>query len=128
MYTIKKEFTFSASHVLKGLAGTHPCSRLHGHNYTVIVKLQSETLDKNGFVQDYRELDAIKQFIDNNLDHRHLNDVPVLEGINPTAENIARQLFKIFKDAYPLLVVISIKETDKTKACFEPNERERKCL
>jgi 6-pyruvoyltetrahydropterin/6-carboxytetrahydropterin synthase len=34
MYTITKQFSFSASHVLDHLPEGHPCARrLHGHNY-----------------------------------------------------------------------------------------------
>lgn len=116
MYTISKEFHFSAAHQLQGLPETHPCSRIHGHNYVIIITLQSVTLNPNGFVQDYRDLDEIKRYIDNNLDHRSLNDVL---PCNPTAENIARFLFKTFRVIYPKIVCVSVKETDKTCATFD---------
>ncbi|HUM68046.1 MAG TPA: 6-carboxytetrahydropterin synthase, partial [Chloroflexota bacterium] len=35
MYTISKQFHFSASHQLNGLPLEHQCARLHGHNYEV---------------------------------------------------------------------------------------------
>ncbi len=47
----------------------------HGHNYEVEVNLQSASLDDTGFVRDFHELAALKQFIDGTLDHKHLNDV-----------------------------------------------------
>ncbi|HBU96439.1 6-pyruvoyl trahydropterin synthase family protein, partial [Thalassospira lucentensis] len=40
MFTITKQFAFSASHQLAGLDADHPCSRLHGHNYIVEVELK----------------------------------------------------------------------------------------
>ena len=87
MYTITKEFHFSASHILHGLSDNHPCSRLHGHNYILKVELKAINLEKStGFVKDYRELDVIKNWIDDNLDHRHLNDV--FGGMQPSSENI----------------------------------------
>src|ERR1700743_2571868 len=52
-----------------------PCGRLHGHTYQVEVTLQSSALDDTGFVRDFHELAALKQFIDGTLDHKHLNDV-----------------------------------------------------
>ena len=61
MYTIAKQYHFSASHILKGLPDDHPCSRMHGHNYIVEVILETKTLDKNGFVRDYRELNELKK-------------------------------------------------------------------
>ena len=85
MHTISKQFAFSASHVLRGLPETHPCSRLHGHNYIVELSL-SGLLDDVGFVVDYRELSPFKDYLDAELDHQHLNDQ--LPG-NPTAERMA---------------------------------------
>ena len=120
MYTISKKFNFSASHQLRDLPETHPCSHLHGHNYTVTVELKSDALSDTGFVLDYRSLDVCKQFIDNVYDHRDLNDVMF---VNPTAENIARELFEKFEgmlSALPItrdrfvLSSVTVQETDKT--------------
>ncbi|MGL6022076.1 MAG: 6-pyruvoyl trahydropterin synthase family protein, partial [Chitinophagaceae bacterium] len=91
MYTISKEFHFSASHQLTGLYKEHPCARLHGHNYKAIFYFSQTQLDKIGFVIDYRTLDTIKQYIDNELDHQHLNDV---FSFNPTSEHIAFFLYQ----------------------------------
>lgn len=118
MFTIRKEFSFSAGHALDGLPSDHPCTRIHGHNYVVTVELASNFLNDPGFVVDYRKLDPIKEYIDDNLDHRHLNDV--LE-FNPTAELIARHLFIVFKDQFPELRAIEVRETPKTSARYEPN-------
>lgn len=88
MHTISKQFAFSASHILEGLPETHPCSRLHGHNYIVELSLAG-ILDNVGFIVDYRELSPFKDYLDEELDHRHLNDQ--LPG-NPTAERMALEL------------------------------------
>lgn len=128
MYTISKEFHFSASHILYGLDDGHPCGRMHGHNYVIIVELQSQLLDKTGFVKDYRELDPIKKFIDEKLDHRHLNDViapnsacPLFPG-NPSAENMAKALFHVFRSIVPDVEIsaVTVKETPKTAATYRP--------
>lgn len=117
MFTISKQFSFDASHVLNGMPEGHKCGRLHGHTYTVIVEMAMPILDEHGFVQDYNDLDRIKQYIDNQLDHKHLNDVL---NMNPTAELIALHLFEEFKPDYPKLVAVSVKETPKTIARYEP--------
>lgn len=116
MYKISKQFSFSASHILLGLPEDHPCSRLHGHNYTITVHLKSDTLDETGFVKDYRELKFVKEYIDTHLDHRHLNDVL---KVNPTAENIAKELFDIFVKQLPQLYAVEVSETPKTTAIYE---------
>jgi 6-pyruvoyltetrahydropterin/6-carboxytetrahydropterin synthase len=117
MYTITKEFHFSASHCLNHLPKEHPCSRTHGHNYIVIVEIQNDMKDDYDFVIDYRKLDPIKDYIDNHLDHQHLNDV--LDGVIPTAENIAELLYYRFNRMFPHLKAVTIKETDKTSARYE---------
>ena len=116
MYKISKQFSFSASHVLDKLCSEHPCARLHGHNYVVTVHLRSEVLDEYGFVKDYRALKPVKEFLDNELDHRHLNDVI---PYHPTAENIARFLFDKFKPSFPELYAVEVSETPKTSAIYE---------
>jgi 6-pyruvoyltetrahydropterin/6-carboxytetrahydropterin synthase len=118
MFTISKEFTFDAAHQLIGLPDDHPCTRLHGHTYTVIVELSSPVLNDTGFVLDYRELAMVKRYIDDNLDHRNLNDVL---NMNPTAELIAMHIYEYFKELIPRLTAVTVKETPKTKARYEPN-------
>lgn len=118
MYIISKEFHFSASHILHGLADDHPCSRLHGHNYVVEVELRSETLNAVGFVRDYRELDALKAYIDEKFDHRHLNDV--LDDSNTTAEQLAKHFYDWAKAKWPEVSAVCVSETPKSKATYRP--------
>lgn len=117
MYTISKEFHFSASHILSDLPRGHQCGRLHGHNYILKVFLQSDLLDHIGFVKDYGELKIIDDMIKNKLDHRHLNDV---FDFNPTSENICKYLFNLFKSKIPQLSAIELSETPKTNCRYEP--------
>lgn len=117
MYRISKEYHFSASHILHGLAEDHPCSRLHGHNYIVEVELQSSSLDERGFVRDYRELDELKIYIDDEIDHRHLNDV--LGENNTTAEQIAKHFYDWCKSRWPEVSAVRVKESPKTMAEYK---------
>ena len=119
MYSIRKEFSFCASHFLRDLKEGHPCTRLHGHNYKVILHFASSKLNKNGFVIDYRDLDVVKDWIDKTFDHRNLNDVLIGQ---PSAENIAFHIFYKVKDIMHtnLLTKVEVSETDKTFASYEP--------
>lgn len=112
VFKISKSFSFSASHIIDGLPEGHQCARLHGHNYEVVLELQAEELNSVGFVVDYGELAPFKHFIDENLDHRHLNDV-----LAPTtAEAIARFLFLKAKELWPETTAVRVSETPKTWA------------
>jgi len=117
MYKISKQFSFSASHILDLLPEDHPCARLHGHNYVVTVHLKSETLNKYGFVKDYKDLKVVKNFIDEMLDHRYLNEqIPA----PPTSENIARFLYERLKPEIPELYAVEVSETPQTSCFYEP--------
>ncbi len=116
MYKIRKEFAFSASHQLKGLPETHPCSRMHGHNYVITVELCGEQLNEVGFIVDYRALDDIKKWIDGTLDHQHLNNVLIY---NPTAENMAKDFYEFFHTLHPEVCAVEVSETPKTSARYE---------
>ena len=118
MFKISKEYSFSASHQLDGLPADHPCSRLHGHNYTVVVHLRGETGEMfTGFIRDYRNIDQIVRPLIDSLDHQHLNDVL---SFNPSAERIAEFVFRMLLPSLSELYAVTVKETDKTAATYEP--------
>lgn len=121
MYSIMKEFHFEASHQLIGLPEDHKCSNVHGHSYRVRVEL-SDQPDNIGFVRDYRHLDALKDYIDTHLDHRHLNEVipapPDGSLNNTTAEHLAFYLFSWCRRRWPEVVAVYVSETQKTWACY----------
>lgn len=118
MYRITKEFAFSASHQLKDLPPEHQCGRLHGHNYVVVVELAGETLNAHGFVRDYHELAPLKRYIDDELDHRHLNDV--LGNDMVTAERLAKHLYDWCAAHWPETAAVRVSETPKTWAEYRP--------
>lgn len=117
MYRITKQFHFSASHVLLGLPDGHPCGRLHGHNYLVEIELSAGAVDDRGFVVDYGDLAPLKRYIDDTVDHRHLNDI--VPG-QPSAENIARHLFDWCAALWPQVTAVRVSETPKTWAEYRP--------
>lgn len=118
-YSISKDYAFSASHRLDGLAEGHQCGRLHGHNYAVRVTLTGRVLDGTGMVLDYAQLAPVKDYLDQALDHRHLNDV--LDD-NPTAENLARYLHAKLRELvdvpYTVTCEVAVSETPKTWASY----------
>ena len=116
-YTISKLHTFSASHQLAGLHDGHPCGRLHGHNYTLRVELTADRLDEHGFVLDYNLLAPFLKWVDDTLDHRHLNDVM---GVQPSAEIMSRWLTEKARQILNLdTVTVAVSETPKTWAKWE---------
>ena len=113
MFMISKQFSFSASHRLGGLEDGHPCSRLHGHNYCIEIQLSAERLSDTGFVVDYADLQEFERILDQEMDHRHLNDVI---PFSPTAENIAIYLYGRAKEIWQSVSCVRVSETSKTWA------------
>jgi 6-pyruvoyltetrahydropterin/6-carboxytetrahydropterin synthase len=135
MYLITKEFEFSSAHQLHGLPEDHKCSRLHGHNYKVVVELQAPATDENGFVVDFGDLKDLKNYLDAEFDHRNLNDHPYFKGawarddgefvdLPTTAENLALVIFthcRLHFEWGPYVSEIRVSETPKTWAIFREN-------
>ena len=96
---LTRRVTFSAAHVLRreewddarneSVFGI--CARDDGHNYVLEVSVSGEPDPETGMVLNLRELDrVVREAIVEHVDHRHLNyDVPFLDGVVPTAENVA---------------------------------------
>jgi 6-pyruvoyltetrahydropterin/6-carboxytetrahydropterin synthase len=72
----------------------------HGHNYQLEVHLDGPIDPETGYVMDMKILsDLIKDEIIERFDHRNLNlDCPEFEGVNPSAENIARVCWELLRD------------------------------
>jgi len=120
VYTISKQFYFSASHQLMGLPPEHQCGRLHGHNYLVEVVLRSAQLSRHSFVVDYGDLYPLKEYLDSRFDHRHLNDVC---SFDTTAENLAKHLFDFCKGRWAETVAVRVSETPRTWATYEEDSQ-----
>lgn len=104
--TIAKRFTFDAAHYLDRLPPTHKCHRMHGHTYEVEFVIRG-TIDAQGFVVDYADIEAAWQPIFDAIDHRVLNEVPGLEV--PTTENLCAWMFhRIADDRRPEMATLKL--------------------
>ncbi len=108
MYTVTKRLEISAAHQLS-LNYESKCKNLHGHNWIIYVTCQSEKLDANGMVVDFKH---IKNLVSDVLDHQYLNDVL---QYNPTAENIARWIC----EKVPYCIKVSVQESEGNVAVYE---------
>lgn len=97
MYELTVRSRFSAAHSLCGYPGD--CARLHGHTWTVEVKVCGRELDELGMLLDFKEIKRELAKIIDQLDHRFLNDIEGFgeTGINPTAENLSFYIFQTLK-------------------------------
>jgi 6-pyruvoyltetrahydropterin/6-carboxytetrahydropterin synthase len=120
--------SFNAAHQLRdpGLSDVEnqrlfgKCASLHGHNYVLEVVVAGEIDRSTGYVLDLKQLsDVICRVIIQDVDHRNLNtDVPWLEGLIPTAENLVVAFMERVRPELPEGSLRSIRlwETDKNWA------------
>lgn len=117
MYEIKIIDEFSGAHNLRNYKGK--CEALHGHNWKVEVLLQSNTLNSQGMVMDFKELkDKLKNIL-SSLDHKYLNDMPYFKKKNPTSENVAHFIHKKLSQKVNKKIRVSVWETTASCASFE---------
>ena len=75
----------------------------HGHNYWLDVTLAGEPDPRTGMVMN---LDHLNQLVQDEvickIDHRHMNiDVDFMQGVIPTAENLALKIWQILETRLP---------------------------
>ena len=96
------------------------CANLHGHNYVLEVVVAGEIDAATGYVLDLKHLaEVMSRRVIADVDHRNLNsDVPWLEGIIPTAENLAVAFWERMRSELPAgsLRTVRVWETDKNWA------------
>jgi 6-pyruvoyltetrahydropterin/6-carboxytetrahydropterin synthase len=106
---IFKEFSIEAAHWLPNVPEGHKCRRLHGHSFHIEIHVAGTVDEHLGWVMDFGDVkDAFKP-IEDQLDHRCLNDVAGLE--NPTSENLARWIWEHLHHELPGLSSVVVRET-----------------
>ncbi len=127
MIYVTRKSEFSAAHRLFNPKFTDEqneavfdiCNNIHGHghNYVLEVTVKGQPDPETGYVIDLKLLKKIiDEVIISKVDHKHLNlDVDFLQGIIPTAENIAVKFWELLEDKIPIGKLHSVKlyESDK---------------
>ena len=92
MFELDVESGFSAGHALRGYLGK--CENWHGHNYKVRLTVVGNALNELGLLCDFKDVKAAMKKVIGRLDHQSLNDLEPFREANPSAENIARYLYR----------------------------------
>ena len=98
MFEIKVRENFEAAHRIAGYPGK--CDRLHGHSWSVEAVVRGDVLDGLGMLVDFKDVKGVLKNILEEWDHRFINELPPFsEGKNPTAENMAEEIFRKMSEA-----------------------------
>ncbi len=131
MFRVAREIEFCYGHRLLDYDGK--CRFLHGHNGKAIIVLEGDSLDHRGMLMDFSDIKrSIAGWIDATLDHRMiLNERdPVVDYLrrmnepiltvpeNPTAENIARMIYRYAREQRFPVVEVSLWETTHAYATY----------
>jgi 6-pyruvoyltetrahydropterin/6-carboxytetrahydropterin synthase len=105
---------FQASHQLNLSGKAEP---RHSHDWQVEAAIGGKHLDENDLLFDFNRLkkmldDAVGGFKD-----RKLEDCPVFEDINASAENVAKYIYESIKSLLPKQVELLYVEITETPGC-----------
>lgn len=101
----------------------------HGHNYIVKVTVAGVVDSVTGYVIDLSTLKAIiEEQVVEKCDHKNLNlDVPFLEGIMPSTENLVAAFFEQLEapiaeavEGTGFLYSVKLRETERNSAEYCP--------
>ena len=114
---IFKEFIIEAAHKLPHVALGHKCGRLHGHSFRIEIHVIGSVDEKLGWVMDFADIKSAFRPIEEQIDHRYLNEIPGLE--NPTSEALAQWIWEKLKITLPKLSKVVLRETCTTGCIYE---------
>jgi 6-pyruvoyltetrahydropterin/6-carboxytetrahydropterin synthase len=132
MFTVSREFLFCYGHRLLDYDGK--CSHLHGHNARVRIVLCGDKLGEGGMLLDFNKIKwTIGAWLEANLDHRVIlcesdplaavlireNEPVYLLQDNPTAENLAKVIFRNCENLKLPVVAVQFWETENCCAEFK---------
>jgi len=106
---------FSAAHSLRGYDGD--CARLHGHNWQVKLTVEADVLNDIGIAIDYKRLKSELKAALSDWDHYNLNEIPPFDHINPSSENVAKELYRRMRQRFADDDGIRISEVEIGETC-----------
>ena len=123
-FELNKDFNFSAAHYIP-FEEAGKCIRTHGHTYYVNLTIAGNTLDKCGFLVNFRDL---KKLVHEQFDHYLLNDLPAFKDKSTSTEIVAQTIYHIIqkelnqRENQPKCVQVYLRETPSSYVVYRPKE------
>ncbi|WIV65932.1 6-pyruvoyl trahydropterin synthase family protein [Natrialbaceae archaeon AArc-T1-2] len=122
MYAVSVSRSFVAQHYLT-VPDPGPEGSLHSHRFTAEATFRGPELDEYGYLVDIDAVvDALEAVVDS-LRDRTLNDLAAFEGLNPSAEHLARlvgdRLLERLEPETATTLEIEIREDDVARVTHE---------
>ena len=134
MFTITKDVYFCYGHRLMNHSGK--CRNLHGHSAKATITIEADTLDSQGMVCDFSDVQqAASEYIDAHLDHNLLlhRDDPLCQVLeragerylalheHPTAEILAQIIYRHMQQKGFAVRKVTLWETTSASATYLDN-------
>ncbi|MGH7336225.1 MAG: 6-pyruvoyl trahydropterin synthase family protein [Myxococcota bacterium] len=99
----------------------------HGHSWRVVVRLETEGLDREGMAYDFVAVREALAALTGAVDHRDLNTVAPFDRESPTTERVARWFFEALATRLPdaPLAAVTLFEGGDCSATYRPGSEER---
>ncbi len=111
-----RRYRFEAAHRLPNVPEGHPCGRMHGHGFEVMLYALSAPDDATGLL-GYDRLDAAWAPCARLLHHACLNELSGLD--NPTSELLSLWLWQRLQPELPGLCQVTVRETATAGCCYD---------
>ena len=115
-FELRSVFSFEAAHYLPAVAVDHRCRNVHGHSYSVEVRVGGPLVEPFGWILDLGDIEDRCDAVRRQLDHRLLNEVPGLE--NPTSEILARWIWHELKNSLAGMSAVVVRETAHSRCVY----------
>jgi len=114
VYRVTAERRFTGTHAVR-VGGAWEAS--HAHDWAVEVSIVGPELDEDGLLVDFCRVQADLDGVLGRLDGRDLNEAPIMRGLNPTAEHVARIVYDALTEAPPAGGVIESVRVTEAPGC-----------
>jgi 6-pyruvoyltetrahydropterin/6-carboxytetrahydropterin synthase len=122
LFTITVESSFTASHALTYAGGEK--EDLHSHHWQLKVAIEVEELDENGLAVDFIDVKAKIDEITDLLDNTQLETLSCFEGINVTAENVAKYIYDEMETWLETKAMLQSVEVMEASRCWAKYSKE----
>lgn len=115
---IWRRYRFEAAHQLPNVPAEHPCGRMHGHGFEIILHVNQD-IAKNDMGMNFDVLDTLWAPLNRQLNGKCLNHIDGLQ--NPTSELLSFWIWQRIKPQCPALSWVTVYETH-TSGCHYNGE------
>ena len=118
MFEVAVETSFIATHAVT-IDGVDEDP--HSHDWKVVLTVEGDSLDKDGLLVDFLDLERQLRKAISPFDHANLNTCAVLNAQNPSTERIACYIASCIQVAAPARIKsVTVTEAPNCKATYKP--------